>query len=165
MHPPIENELERHLEGRPTSNAFAAHLEACEECREELAIYAEHSELFRTLRVEEELLPELQPAPGFYARVMNQIEGQIKPSVWDLFVQPFGRKFAYGSLALLAVLAAVLFTAEAPQPQVVAKAPETILATEPADKDIAAPATAVDHRVGAADNRGATLVNLTAMDQ
>jgi anti-sigma factor RsiW len=160
MHPPIENELERHLEGRPTSSAFAAHLEACAECREELSIYSEHSELFRTLRVEE----SVQPAPGFYARVMNQIESQIKPSVWDLFVQPFGRKFAYASLALLAVLAAVLFTAEAPQPQVVAKAPETILATEPVEKN-AAPATQVDHRIGAPDNRGATLVNLTAMDQ
>lgn len=161
MHPPIENELERHLEGRPTSAAFAAHLESCAECREELSIYTEHSELFRTLRVEDEVI---QPAPGFYARVMNQIESQIKPSVWDLFVQPFGRKFAYGSLALLAVLAAFLFTSEAPKPEVVAKAPETILATEPAEKQ-ASPATAVDHRIGAPDNRGATLVNLTAMDQ
>lgn len=160
MHPPIENELERHLEGRPTSAAFAAHLEACVECREELSIYSEHSELFRTLRVEEQVLP----APGFYARVMNQIESQIKPSIWDLFVQPFGRKLAYGSLALLAVLAAFLFTADGPQPQVVAKAPEAILATEPTGR-AAAPATSVDHRIGAADNRGATLVNLTAMDQ
>lgn len=167
MHPPIENELELFLEGKPTSGVFTEHLAQCSECKQELALFSEASLLVRSLRLEpaDASAMAFEPAPGFYARVVNRIESQTKPSFWSVFLQPFGRRVVYASLALFLVLCGLLFTGEPPKAEQAAAKPETIWAPEPATPVDAAPAIQVDHRVGAPENRGATLVNLTKLDQ
>jgi hypothetical protein len=47
---------------------------------------------------------EVEPDPGFYARVMNRIETQAKPSVWSLFAESmFAKRLAYASATFLVV--------------------------------------------------------------
>ena len=160
MHTIVENELENYLVAKPLSAAFHTHLGECADCRESLALFAEASRLVRTLRVEPAEAATLELAPGFYARVLNEIESQEKPSIWDIFLQPFGRKLVFASLALFAVMTAAIVWPAGPEPEVVAAAPEIYLTTDTAPK-----AMMVDHRVGNDENRGAVLVQLTTLDQ
>jgi len=61
----------------------------------------EHAELFRSLRPGE----ELEPAAGFYARVMQRIEEEGVASVWSVFLEgPFGKRLVFASLALAVLL-------------------------------------------------------------
>lgn len=160
MHTIIENELENYLVAKPLSAGFHAHLGECADCRESLALFSEASRLVRTLRVETAEAASLELSPGFYARVLNQIESQEKPSIWDIFLQPFGRKLVFASLAMFAVMTAVIFWPAGPAPEVIAAAPEAYFVT-----DTAPQAMLVDHRVGNAENRGAVLLQLTTLDQ
>ena len=55
----------------------------------------------KTLRAPE----EVDPSPGFYARVLQRIEEEGVRSVWLIFADgPFGRWLAYASLAVAVVL-------------------------------------------------------------
>jgi hypothetical protein len=48
---------------------------------------------------------DLEPAPGFYARVMQRIEENGVYSIWSVFTEgPFGKWLAYGSLAIALLL-------------------------------------------------------------
>ena len=160
MHTIIENELESYLVAKPLSAAFHAHLGECAACRESLVLFSEASRLVRTLRVAPVEAASLELSPGFYARVLNQIESQEKPSIWDIFLQPFGRKLVFASLAMFAVMTAAIVWPAGPEPEVVAAAPEAYFTTDTAPK-----AMLVDHRVGNDENRGAVLVQLTTLDQ
>ena len=53
----------------------------------------------------------LEVSPGFYARVLARIEAEAAaPSIWNFFLEPFGRRLVYASLALATLLfAATLF--------------------------------------------------------
>lgn len=45
---------------------------------------------------------EIDPAPGFYARVLNRIESQQTTSVWSAFLDPvFGRSLSAAALAVV----------------------------------------------------------------
>ena len=160
MHTIIENELENYLVAKPLTAAFHAHLGECADCRESLSLFAEASRLVRTLRVEPVEAASLELSPGFYARVLNQIESEEKPSIWDIFLQPFGRKLVFASLALFAVMSAAILWPAGPEPQVIAASPEAFFSTDTAPK-----AMLVDHRAGLEANRGAVLVQLTTLDQ
>ncbi len=160
MHTIIENELENYLVAKPLTAAFHAHLGECAACREGLALFSEASRLVRTLRVEPAEAASLELSPGFYARVLNEIESQEKPSIWDIFLQPFGRKLVFASLAMFLVMSGAIFWPAGPEPEVIAAAPEAFLSTETGPK-----AMLVDHRVGNEENRGAVLVQLTTLDQ
>lgn len=113
MHQPIREHLEAYLSA--TEDAAGAecdvgdHLEHCEECRKMVDQMREQSALFASLRP----AGEMDPAPGFYARVMDQIENEREQSVWAAFLEPvFFKRLAYGSAAFLLLLAAVIFTGE-----------------------------------------------------
>ncbi len=42
----------------------------------------------------------MEPAAGFYARVMQRIEEKAQDSIWAVFVySPFGKRLAFGSLS------------------------------------------------------------------
>ena len=70
------------------------------------------------------------PAPGFYARVSNRIEKQQPESFWSAFLEPvFGKRLAFASLVLLAMLGTVLMSRET-QEYAFGPSPETILAVE-----------------------------------
>jgi hypothetical protein len=109
MHQPVRDGLEDYLAGRPLpSDDFASHLEVCRECASELEILREQTRLVRVLRA-----GEVEPAPGFYARVLNRIERHVKPSVWSLLLEPsLGRRVAMASAALALVVSAYIVSTE-----------------------------------------------------
>lgn len=74
---------------------------------------------------------EVEPDGAFYARVMNRIESQAKPSVWSLFGESmFAKRLAYASATFLLLMGVVFISAtEADQP-LAASDPQMILAGE-----------------------------------
>jgi hypothetical protein len=72
----------------------------------------------------------VEPAPGFYARVMAKIETERKPSVLNLLLDPvFGKRLVFASLALVVLMSTYLVSTEslAMEPS---SAPEVILAEQ-----------------------------------
>jgi len=113
MHRVIRDHLEQVLaDSAADSNRPAQeHLMECEECRGEIAAMREHALMLRTLRTAD----EIEPRPGFYARVMERIEAQGPVSIWNVFSEsPFGRRIAVASMALAMAIGVYLFTAEQP---------------------------------------------------
>jgi hypothetical protein len=56
---------------------------------------------------------EVEPRPGFYARVMERIEAQTPGSVYELFFDSvFGRRLAMASLALALLLGVYVISSE-----------------------------------------------------
>lgn len=114
MHGPIRDRLEDLLATAPSnaemrgqvarrdSQELHQHLSSCPECSSALTKMKEQSALLHSLRVAE---GALEPAPGFYARVMQRIEERAKDSIWSIFLySPFGRRVGFASLALAGLL-------------------------------------------------------------
>lgn len=111
MHEPIRKNIEEYLtrsEQTSLPAEFTAHLVACAECRGELGVMESQSQMVRLLRPEQ----ELEPRPGFYARVQELIEAQRPASVWNVFLQPFGRRLATASLALALMMGIYMYSTE-----------------------------------------------------
>jgi anti-sigma factor RsiW len=126
MHEPVIESLEEILRGDAPATAASAHLSSCDGCRREVAAMVAQHDLFRALRTAES--PD--PSPGFYARVINRIETQTRPSVWNLFGDSlFARRLTYASMTLVALLGTVLITAR-PNSPVDVNSPETIIASD-----------------------------------
>ena len=88
----------------------ASHLSSCTECSSELAALQRHSLALRSLRAPE----EVEPSMGFYARVLQRIEDRAKDSLWSVFAYgPFGKRLAYVSLAVAALLGTYVIGVEA----------------------------------------------------
>ncbi len=153
MHAVVMENLEEYLAGTlepADQRQFEAHLSACEDCREELNEMREVSQLFGSLREEE----EWQPSPGFYAGVVRQVEAQaVRPSFASLFSLDFvfGRRLVFASLVMLAVLGSYLVTRETSYPT--GPSPETVMAEQNSPRFDSRPAQ---------DNM---LVTLTAYEQ
>ncbi len=65
-------------------------------------------ELLTTLRAPE----EVEPAPGFYARVLQRIEAR-EDSFWAFFVDsPFSKRMALASLTIAVALGSYVISAE-----------------------------------------------------
>jgi len=117
MHGLIRERLEEHL--RPAARKevppeFEQHLRVCDECRGELSWMQEQARLLRGLAPDQ----AYDPAPGFYARVLEQIEARQNLSIWSVFLEPaFGRRIVATSLALACLLGGYLaFTETANTP-------------------------------------------------
>jgi hypothetical protein len=68
------------------------------------------AELLNTLRAPE----EIDPAPGFYARVLQRIEERAKESMWAAFItSPFAKRLTYASLTIAVMLGTYVVTQEA----------------------------------------------------
>ncbi len=92
-------------------------------------MFANHSSMLHTLRVEEQIAPH----PGFYARVSARIESQTKPSLWDLLLDPiFGRRLVYATTILVVLLSGFLMFSPGDMLQV-ASAPERLLVESPSN--------------------------------
>lgn len=127
MHPPIREDLESYLAGKPTSAAFQEHLSACAECRTAVRLMERQSRILRTLRP----IEEVEPAPGFYARVLERIEMQKAASIWSVFLEPvFARRLIYASAVLTLLLGVLLFTSPREETALASSVPEQILAEE-----------------------------------
>ncbi len=112
MHGSIRDRLEDLLAGRKAvtaENEMLRHLSSCDSCDEQLAAMKAQSEMLQLLRAPE----ELEPAPGFYARVLQRIEERAKTSIWLAFISStFGRRLMYASLSLTLVLGAYVVAEE-----------------------------------------------------
>lgn len=108
MHGPIKEGLEDFLKGCGGAD-FQAHIKACPECRVEVKRMTDQAAMVRLLRAEE----ELDPAPGFYARVMARVEAQNRASFWSPLLDPMlGRRLMYASLSMVVLLGTYLFSTE-----------------------------------------------------
>jgi anti-sigma factor RsiW len=140
MHAVVMESLEEYLSGalEPAGErAIEAHLSTCETCREELQNMREMSGMFDTLRSEE----IWQPAPGFYARLMEQVgERKTVPSFAGFFALDlvFGRRLVFASLLTLAVLGGYLVSRENGYPT--GPTPEAVMAQQNSPAFDAAPA-------------------------
>ena len=120
MHGSTRDRLEELLAGGVRQNAANAgsqgvhpepdgHVHGCLECSSELNTMREQAEWMRRLRP----AAELEPAPGFYARVLQRIEDRAKRSIWyGLVYSPAGKRLAYASLSLALVLGLYVLAAE-----------------------------------------------------
>jgi anti-sigma factor RsiW len=131
MHAVVMENLEEYLAGtlEPADRReIEAHLSACQECREELHEMQEVSSLFASLRHED----RWEPSPGFYAGVVGQVEQQVKPSFAGLGLFnldfAFGRRLAFASLVMLAVMGSYLVSRETSYPA--GPSPDTIMAEQ-----------------------------------
>lgn len=108
MHGLIREYLEEVLPGVPGKQVpvdVEQHLRGCSACRDELSGMRDQTSLLRTLHAPD--LPE--PAPGFYARVLERIEARRTVSFWSAFLDPvFGRRLLATSLALMVLLGGYL---------------------------------------------------------
>lgn len=127
MCPPVREGLESYLAGKPDAN-LVRHLGECVECRDAVVQFQSQSETIRSLRVEE----EFDPAPGFYARVLERIEAQRGTnSIWNVFLEPlFGRRLMYATAVLTVLFGIMFFTS--PKDEMTAYAtPDQILGDQP----------------------------------
>lgn len=154
----IEELLEDHLRGSltPAKQAeFGAALAAADpQTRQLVELFQQHSHLLRRLRAPE----DAAPAPGFYARVLNRIEAQRMPSVWDSFVEPhFFKRLAFAALTLLMLLSVTVWTTPE-HDETLASVPVLEMASEPE------PIYAMDAS-NQASNRDVILVNLATYEE
>lgn len=134
MHQPIREHLEEYLSGRNDLGGleeFEDHLACCEVCRREVGKMRRQTELLRELQPPSGLYPKA----GFYVRVLDRIESERIPSIWDLLIEPvFARHLAYASLGLLLLLGTLLVAGGRQQPvtpNYYAYSPEVILSQKP----------------------------------
>jgi len=112
MHGSIRERLEELLAARGAvgEKRVAKHLASCAECSDELMSMQAQAALLRTLRPSD----DMEPAPGFYARVMQRIEERAKDSIWaGLLYSPFAKRLVYASLTLAVMLGTYVIAQEA----------------------------------------------------
>jgi len=101
MHGPIREHLEELLRTNAERPDTKAHLSSCNECTRELAEMNRQAQMLQTLRAPD----DAEPAPGFYARVLQRIEERKLTSMWSVLTDtPFGKRLAIASLALALAL-------------------------------------------------------------
>jgi predicted anti-sigma-YlaC factor YlaD len=109
MHGSIRNELENLLKSNADATPVIQHLADCDECKGELAAMRSQNKLFRSLKSNE----DVEPQPGFYARVMQRIEEKAKDSIWAVFVySPCGKRLALASLSIALILGSYVIAEE-----------------------------------------------------
>jgi len=121
MHAVVMESLEEFLAGTlepREQRLIEAHLGDCGACREELQGMEDLNLLFGSLRAETSEIPEdfgLEPAPAFYAGVMQRVEENRASPAWsNLFaLDPFwGRRLAVSCLLALVAVSALLISNE-----------------------------------------------------
>ena len=137
MHEPVKAHLEDYLSRRgDVPERMIGHLASCSECRTEMEAMEAQVPILRSLRPPSG--PE--PAPGFYARVLERIESQRPLSIWSAFLEPaFGSRLALAS-ALLAIIMGIFLVSGEPigRPDPMPIAPDSV-ASAVADRDDPAP--------------------------
>lgn len=155
MHQPVKERLEDYLQGRRDGDSlveFHTHLASCPECNAEVVQMNKMSKLFEEIRAPK----EAEPAPGFYARVLQRIDEQREVSIWAVFLEPvFGRRLLYASLMFVLLLGSVIFTTER-EDTTLADLPEVV---QPYDTQF------TDFDEDPAPYRDTTLVHLTTYQE
>jgi predicted anti-sigma-YlaC factor YlaD len=152
MHEPLKEQLEEYLQGRATPEVHE-HLANCKTCNETVDEMLRQSSLLRSLKNPR----EVEPPPGFYARVMSRIESQARPSIWNIFGESlFAKRLTYASLTLLVLMGTYIVSDREEQQPLTASAPEMIMAG-----DERAAAVGADPQ----KDREAVLVNLATYQE
>lgn len=112
MHGSTRDRLEELLAARGAASVdrrAGKHLSSCPECASELETMKAQADLLRILRSSE----DLEPSPGFYARIMQRIEERAKKSIWAVFIySPFGKRLVFASLTVAVALGTYVVTEE-----------------------------------------------------
>jgi len=112
MHRSVEDHIEEFLEGRLVGLAresFESHVAVCRQCHDLATQMQSHSALLQCLSTP----AELEPPPGFYARVMRRVEAEARPSFWSLLLDPiFGSRLVYASASLVILMGVFLLATE-----------------------------------------------------
>ncbi|MBZ2184457.1 MAG: hypothetical protein K7J46_07060 [Bryobacter sp.] len=171
---PLEDGLEGMIEsGRlPAENsAVGAYLNANPEARQQVL---DMIDISRLIRENFQLPPgeqtDIEPAPGFYARVMARIESQaLPPSIWNFFLEPLGMRLVYASLALAVLLFAAAFIEPIEQQDNLIAADAPIVLTDDAPFEgaiLTSDESLLPLVESTPDNdRGSALAHLTAFEQ
>ena len=126
MHEPVKGRLEDYLHGKK-SPEVDEHLKACEGCRKEVERMRRQSELFRSMQA----APRRELSPAFYARVMERVESQARPSVWSVFGDSlFAKRLAYASMTFMVVMGSFIVSMESGSDNISSTAPEVIFASD-----------------------------------
>ncbi len=151
MHGVVRDRLEEVLRSKDQVTGMKevdSHLESCAECARETAALREQSRMVRQLRA------DVDPPPGFYARVLQRIEERAARSIWAVFLYtPFGKRLAYASLALALVFSGYVIGMEAQDGHMMAGFGASVV-----ESPSASPADAPVHG-NETDRRDAVLVN------
>jgi anti-sigma factor RsiW len=153
MHAAELDRLEEYLSGslEPAAlDKIETHLKTCEGCRHEVESLQELLQCLAALRPEK----TLEPAPGFYARVMERVGRQSAALTFSNLFNwqfAFGRRLAFAALVTFAVLGSYLIMHENASPS--GLSPEAVMAQQESPAFESGPAP---------DNM---LVTLTAYEQ
>jgi len=129
MHEPLKGRIEDYLHGGFHLPDVEQHLTNCPSCKAEAAAMKQQADLFKSLKASEEF--DLDAA--FYARVMNRIETQVKPSVWNIFGESiFAKRLAYASLTFVVLLGTYFVSSTTADDQQLANSsPEMLMSNDP----------------------------------
>lgn len=112
MHGSIRGRLEDLLRAESSAGSnkgVSEHLASCAECSAELDAMKAQAAMLKELRAKD----ELEPAAGFYARVLQRIEERGDRSIWSVFIDsPFGKRLAYASLTVAILLGSYVVSQE-----------------------------------------------------
>jgi anti-sigma factor RsiW len=130
MHAAEVDRLEEYLSGslEPAAlDKIEAHLKTCEACRREVEAMQELSQYLAVLRPEK----DQEPAPGFYARVMDRVGRQSAALTFSTLCNwqfAFGRRLAFAALVTFAILGSYLVMHENASPS--GLSPEAVMAQQ-----------------------------------
>lgn len=114
----MKENLEDHLSGMlagERKREFDDYLAKHPKAASELAEIEESSALFGALELDEDEEVQAHPAPGFYGRVMREVEEERSEPFWMVFLEPFLiRRLAFASLMWLALLGSYIVVAQSP---------------------------------------------------
>jgi hypothetical protein len=112
MHGSIRDRLEELLAAEGSAGndqGLQQHLSSCQECSSEVGAMRSQAELLHAWRAPE----EVEPAAGFYARVLQRIEERTKESIWAPFIySPVAKRLTYASLAATLLLGSYVISQE-----------------------------------------------------
>ena len=133
MHEPLKGNIEDYLQGGKELPDVERHLEQCESCRVEMVQMQKHSNLFRSMKASK----EWEPDPGFYGRVMNRIETQAKPSIWNIFGESiFAKRLAYASATFVVLLGTYFVSSTSSEQQIATSSPEVLMSDDPHPSEV-----------------------------
>lgn len=172
---PLEEGLEGIIEsGRlpDPQTPVGAFLHSNPSARQEVTDMMDLSRLIReNFVLSQEERDSVEPAPGFYARVLARIESQaVPPSIWNFFLEPFSMRLVYASLALAILLFAATVFDGTPAAEPELASSDTIQSTEGPALPTAILASDSDgfpmvESKNQDEDRSATLMQLTTYDQ
>ena len=127
MHEPLKGRIEDYLHGGKHMPDVEQHLANCPSCSAEAGEMKKQAELFRSLK----FTGELEPDAAFYARLMNRIETQAKPSIWNIFGESvFAKRLAYASVTFVVLLGAYFVSSTGADQQFANSSPEMLMSDD-----------------------------------